>query len=860
VVGLVLVSHSRPLADALLPFLRDMSGEAVRIEIAAGTGDPDAEYGTDATAIASAIEVADDGDGVVVLLDVGSAVLSADTALEFIDPDLRERTRLVDAPFVEGAISAGVTASGGGSLDQVVRDARAALDQKRQALPGDMPASPSETSATATDPGVWDATTTVEVVNDHGLHARPAARFVRLALEYTGASDGATVQVRDLTNGNGPVDATSQSTVTTLGAVRGHRLQIDATGDNASNIVERLASLVASGFEDEDEPPSVSTDGTSPIPSATGAVPGQRADSPYTDTQMERALRGIAVQPGAAVAPAYVHQPAMPEIPDETTDDPEATWDRLSTVLDHVQGQMDNQRSRLIDTGHTDAADILGAQQLLLADPALRDRVRSSVFEDRHAAPGAWMNGVEAVIEAYASADDAYLSQRADDVRDVAVRVLHVLVDVPQEPIRGPETPHILISRRFRPSDIPELDGENVQAVVCAEGNATSHSAILLRGRGIAAVFDAGPDLLTVNNGDDIAVDALQGLVWMDPEDDVRDAVETVRREHAEAGRRARAAAHDPATTASGTEISVGANVSGPDDAKEASENGADGVGLLRTEFLFRDRTDAPDEDEQVSLLDRICTAVSPGTVTVRTLDVGGDKPLRYLPLPEEANPALGLRGIRALLREPELLRRQLRAVLRVADRHPVRLMVPMVATLEEIQKTRTLLDEARDQIRQSGGNGDAPLPLGTMIETPAAALTAHVLAEELDFFSIGTNDLTQYTMAADREHGDLAALTDALQPAVLRLIRDTAAAAREASIPVSVCGEMAADRLAVPILLGLGIRSLSVLPNRVPSVKALVRSLNDTECADLADEVLGASSAADVRRRVRDILPKETA
>jgi phosphocarrier protein FPr len=837
-----------------------MSGEAVRIKIAAGTGDPDAEYGTDATAIASAIEAADDGDGVVVLLDVGSAVLSADTALEFIDPDLRKRTRLVDAPFVEGAISAGVTASGGGSLDQVVRDARAALDQKRQAVPGDTASTSTVTSERGTDPGVWDATTTVEVINDHGLHARPAARFVRLALEYAGSSEGATIQVRDLTNGNGPVDATSQSTVTTLGAVRGHRLQIDATGENASDIVERLASLVASGFEDDGEMPGESTDGTPPMSSATGAAPDQRDDSAYSDAQMRQALRGIAVQPGAVVAPAYVHQAAMPDIPNETTDDPEATWDRLSAVLDHVREQMDDQRSRLIDTGHTDAADILGAQQLLLADPALRDRVRSNVFDDRYAAPRAWMNGVEAVIDAYASADDAYLSERADDVRDVAVRVLHVLVDVPQEPIRGPDAPHVLISRRFRPSEIPELDGENVQGVVCAEGNATSHSAILLRGRGIPAVFDAGPDLLTVANGDDIAMDALQGLVWVDPEDDVRHAVETVRREHAEADRRARAAAHDPATTNSGTEISVGANVSGPDDAQEASENGADGIGLLRTEFLFQDRTDPPDEDEQVSLLDRICTAVTPGTVTVRTLDVGGDKPLRYLPMPEEANPALGLRGIRALLRQPDLLRQQLCAVLRVADRHSVRLMVPMVATLEEIHKTRTLLEEARDQIRRLGGNGDVPLPLGTMIETPAAALTARVMAGELDFFSIGTNDLTQYTMAADREHGDLAALTDALQPAVLRLIHATATAAREASIPVSVCGEIAADRLAIPILVGLGIRSLSVLPNRVPAVKETVRSLNDAECADLADEVLEASSAADVRRRVREILPKESA
>lgn len=880
------MSHSRSLAQALIPLLREMSGDDVRIEIAAGAGDDGESFGTSAPDICTAIELADDGDGVVVLLDMGSAVMNAEMALDFLDGDVAERTRLLSAPFVEGAVSAGVAAGGHASIDQVVENTRTALQQKQEALPEHNQTTTDEAStdnapdeaSPEPDPHdttpVWDATADVEVVNQHGLHARPAAQFVRMALSHTQSQPEATVQISDLTNDSGPVDATSQSTVTTLGAVRGHTLRIQATGPGAEAAVTDLADLVASGFGEVNDAETTS-EAAAPTPkdSSTASVPSSPADeesdvaherdgdadaadsSTYPPEIQASGHRGISVQPGTALAPAHVHRPTLPTVPEDTTEDPSASWERLSSVLDAVSEKMEQERSRLQAQGHTDAADILGAQQLLLNDPALRNRAHANITEKHYDAPRAWMDAVDDVIQAYSSAEDTYLSQRADDVRDVAVRVLHVLVDVTPSAIEGPEADHVLITRRIRPSDVPTLDATRVRAVVCAEGNATSHSAILLRGRGIPTIFDAGPDVLGVNEGTPVAVDASEGLFWIAPDAETRKHVERVHARQQAAREKAEASAHKPADTTDGTRVTVSANISQISEAPTAEEYGADGVGLLRTEFLFAGREEPPRESDQLDALLQVSTAMDKKEITVRALDTGGDKPISYLPLPDESNPFLGLRGIRVLLRHPDLFRQQLRAVLRLVVDVNVRLMLPMVCTVDEIRQAKAVLADARAELENRGLSPTGKLPLGTMIETPASALSASTLAEEVDFFSIGTNDLAQYTMAADREHGGLGSLTDALHPPVLRLIRETAEAATTASIPVSVCGELAGDSSAVPILLGLGVTHLSMSPQHIPTVKALVRSLDVGDCQQLAAECLRADDAEAVRALSQEML-----
>jgi phosphoenolpyruvate-protein phosphotransferase len=361
------------------------------------------------------------------------------------------------------------------------------------------------------------------------------------------------------------------------------------------------------------------------------------------------------------------------------------------------------------------------------------------------------------------------------------------------------------------------------------------------------------PDVLAVDEGTPIGVDGETGLVWIRPSEEVVHHLGEQSRAYQERLQTARARAEEPAATADGTEIRVEANVSRLDDAATTGASGADGVGLLRTEFLFLDADDAPTEDEQVEVLTQIAERCGTGPITIRALDVGGDKPLRYLPLPPEDNPFLGLRGIRVLLRYPSLFKTQIRAILRVGARHTVRMLLPMVATPSEVRRTREMVEEVRRDLDEDGVEHADALPIGSMVETPASAVAAQTLAPHVDFFSIGTNDLTQYTMAADREHGDLGDLTSALQPPVLHLIRQTVDAAAEHDCSVSVCGEIAGDHDALPVLLGLGVRRLSVAPALVAEVKATIRDLRLTDCQSFAARALRADDARAVRTLARE-------
>jgi len=910
VVGIVLVSHSRALAQSLVPFLREMAGPEIRITIAAGIDEK--TFGTDATEIARSIRSADQGDGVIVFVDIGSAVMSAEMALDFLDEEIASRTVLSSAPLVEGAVSAAVAASGGASLSDVVEETGKGLHQKESALSdqnqGQQVAEPStagtvETSTSdATDraepnpsdgpphstpdastpnvstpnapapeePRTPDASARVQLVNEHGLHARPAARFVRSAAEFIrrrqpdeGEAADVFVQVVDETTGKGPVNATSLSEITTLGAGEGHTLLISAGGPESEAIIDQLVHLVESGFAQSHEATSAASTSTPPSPSpevvpASEMVPASEPASaetlPYDESLLDGSLSAVSVQTGIALAPAYVHRPRVPDIPQATAEDPAQEWSSLNDALDTVRRDMDVKRSSLVDDGQNDAADILGAQQLLLEDPALCDRARQLIYDETLTAASAWTDAVEHVIDTYTGTDDAYLSQRADDVRDVSARVIHALLEIPPTSIESPAHEHVLITPFIRPSDVPELDESVTRAVVSVEGSPFSHSAILLRGQGIPTLFHAPETVLTSPDQAVIGVDAFAGRLWLDPSPGVRNALQARAEAEQEREQAAQRHAQDPAETTNGTHIQISANVSNPSDVPLAQEKGADGIGLLRTEFLFSGMNEAPSEDEQFDTLLRATEAFQDRPITLRAMDVGGDKPLPYLPLPDEQNPFLGLRGIRVLLQHPEFFARQIRATLRLAAVRDLQFMVPMVTHPGEMQQVRTLVQRVRDDIDLDAGS--LHLPLGTMIETPASALLADRLVDDADFFSIGTNDLAQYTMAADREHGGLGDLTDALHPPVLRLIRHTVEAAQVKGRPVSVCGEIAADHEAVPILLGLGVRHLSMRPSQIPATKALVRTLDLDDCRSLAEDALAASDAVSVRTLSRQQVP----
>jgi multiphosphoryl transfer protein len=425
-------------------------------------------------------------------------------------------------------------------------------------------------------------------------------------------------------------------------------------------------------------------------------------------------------------------------------------------------------------------------------------------------------------------------------VLDVGRRVLSALGGGPTS---APTVTGIVIAGELTPADAAALDPAQVTGIATAHGTATAHAAILARALGLPAVVGIGDAVLGIEDGTTVLLDGDNGTLTLDPSADVqREATE--RRTRAEARRAAaRERAQETGATRDGTRIEVFANLGSAKEAARAVELGAEGVGLLRTEFLFLDRPELPTEDEQAETLGQIASALGGRPLVVRTLDAGADKPLPALPMPPEANPFLGVRGVRLTLERTEVFATQLRAILRVAAEHPVKVMLPMVATAEEIEAARAILAQAR-----ADTGVQAPVEFGIMVEIPAAALTAVHLAEHADFFSLGTNDLTQYTMAAERGNERLASLLTGPQPAVLRLVQETVAGARAHGRWVGVCGELAGDPPSAVLFAGLGVSELSMAPALVPEVKAALRGVDLSDAQAAARRALTADSAAAAR------------
>ena len=512
--------------------------------------------------------------------------------------------------------------------------------------------------------------------------------------------------------------------------------------------------------------------------------------------------------------------------------------DRLHHAVEQVRAQLAVKTARLQASGLMAEAGILEAQALMLDDPALVDGASELMAQGRPAddAVAATMAPFAEMLRA---SDDPVFQARAADVEDVVEqlrRALHGASDTPPPP----KQPSILVARDLAPSQTAGLDRALVLGFATEQGSATAHTAILARALGLPAVVGLAGLIDAVEDGQPVLLDGDAGTLVLNPSDEAVAAVRPVA---------VAASDSEPAVTRDGRRIEVGCNAAGVDDARRAAAAGADGIGLLRSEFLFLGSDRLPTEDEQVALLEEVTGAMGGRPVILRTLDVGADKPLPALPQPPEANPALGVRGLRLqLLRRPDVLLDQLRAALRVSARYPLRLMFPMVSTLDEVRAVKALLAQARRDVSAIAVDGTA-MHVGIMIEVPAAALGADVLAREVDFFSLGTNDLTQYLFAADRTNPEVASLADSLHPALLRVIDQVVKSARRRHRWVGVCGEIASDLWAVPLLVGLGVDELSVHPPLVATIKALVRRLDAAECAKAARAALKLDSGDAVRR-----------
>lgn len=824
-VGLVVVSHSRALAQAAVSLASEMLHDSpVRIAVAAGLDED--TLGTDAVAIKQAIEQVDGPAGVVVLMDLGSAVLSAELALELLeDPDARDRVVLSSGPLVEGLVVAAVAAAGGADRGEVAAEAQDALLGKAAQLrapeapspaPADKPGESSELVAEFT------------VLNQHGLHARPAARLV-------GALRGldAQVRLRNLSTGGRPLPARSLSRVATLGALRGHRVEVLASGRQAAQAVEQLLALAARQFGE-------------PLDELAEPVQGDRAQADRT--QADSAHHGdmesaqgqrhgpLPASPGIGIGPARLLSAAPPAAGPSQHGSPADEWRRVEAALATVRREIARYRALARQTGPQEAG-IFDAHLLLLEDEEVLADVQARLASGADAVT-AWADALAVVERQWSELPDPYLRARAEDVRAVRAQVLSALTGAAPLALSGPG---ILVAKELTPGQAAELDPAAVRGIVLAEGSPSSHAAILARSQGIPAVVAAGPGVLGLAEGTLLALDGGTGELVLDPPAATVDAFRRRAAELAAQQRKDRAAAGAPARTADGTRVEVAANLGSRADAVAAAADGADSAGLVRTEFLFLNREAAPDVEEQVAEYLAIAQALPGRRITLRTLDVGGDKPLSYLPMPAEDNPFLGHRGIRLSLDRRELLLTQLTAVCEVARQAPVSVMFPMVSTVAELRAARQVLDEAAGPDGLPDG-----LRVGVMVEVPAAALKIATFLPHLDFLSVGTNDLTQYTLAAERGNAAVAALSDPLDPGVLSLIRHICDAAGH--VPVAVCGEAAADPASVALLIGLGVRELSVSPRSVPSVKARVRELDLARCAALAKTALELEDAAAVR------------
>jgi phosphocarrier protein FPr len=548
------------------------------------------------------------------------------------------------------------------------------------------------------------------------------------------------------------------------------------------------------------------------------------------------------VSPGVAFGPLVRLARATPAVPEDEASDPQLEVERLREAL--------GEAAREIEAA-LGGADIVAAHLALLRDPAIVDRAFALIDGRRYNAAFAWQQAIEAAASVFQGLDDAYLRAREVDVRDVGDAVLRVLLGSGESALaEGP--PAVVVASDLAPSEAARLDATRVLGVIDRRGGPTSHAAILLRAAGIPAVAGAGT-LVPETGGTLVGLDGATGEVWVDPEAET--AAELARRqETSRAERRALSGRGGRVQLACGREIELWANVSGLGDARRAREAGAIGIGLLRTEMLFLDRREAPSEEEQADLLADIFAVFSGAPIVVRTLDAGGDKALPYLGLEAEANPYLGVRGVRLSLARPALFEAQLRAILVAGRGRDVRVMVPMIATAAEIEAARAALVRAHEALEARGAAHLWPVPVGIMVEVPAAALTATQLARHSDFFSIGTNDLTQYTLAAERGHPKLSALADPAHPAVLGLVRAVVEAGRAAARPVSVCGEAAADPIAAALLVGLGVMKLSMGAAALGAVHdALSRASfmglsRDVDEALTADDARGARAAVSRR------------
>lgn len=559
-------------------------------------------------------------------------------------------------------------------------------------------------------------------------------------------------------------------------------------------------------------------------------------------------LPGIAAAPGVAVGPTFHLRVMATTVEQRPVADSAAELARFAQARAQAREELTALREKVAATAGADEAFIFEAHLVFLEDPTLYQEIEAYCLEQQCNIEAAIAFVFDQYSAMFRQSDDAVFQSRAADLQDIKQRLLRILLSGSGDAATMPQQPCVILAREILPSDAAMFDRAQVLGFGTAEGGPTSHVAILARGLGLPAVVGLGTAILDLPDATSVIIDGTAGEVHVRPSETL---IATARvRARAEQAQRAKlqAAAQQQAVTRDNVRIEVVANVGSVKETVTALENGAEGVGLLRTEFLFVDRSAPPSEMEQLAQYRACAEALGPRPLIIRTLDIGADKPAPYVSTPAEGNPALGVRGVRLMRAMPDLLKTQLRAIWRIGPGHDVKVMFPMVTSIDEIHWLRQVIAEVEAEVRQEGHSIANRLDIGIMVEVPTLAMQAEQAIKLVDFLSIGTNDLTQYALAVDRTNAGVHYLSDALHPGVLRLIAQIGQAARAAGKWAGVCGELAGDPLAVPLLIGLGITELSMSPALIPAAKALIRQISLTEAQALAQHALTLETAQDVR------------
>jgi dihydroxyacetone kinase phosphotransfer subunit len=853
-VALVLVSHSAALAAGAAELAAQMA-PGVTI-LPAGGGD-DGGLGTSFTTITNALTEADGPAGTVVLYDLGSARLTTDTALEFLDPDAAARITIVDAPLAEGALAAAVTARSGAPRPEVAAAARQAAAPFLQPAPGPAPGTTTagvptpggetgpETAAATRVPATPAAVAhrTVAVRNRLGLHARPVAEMI-------GAVRGFDAQLHIGRAGEPPASLRSLLAVVALAIRGGDTAEITASGPDARAAADRVAALIESGFGEPAQPapgslqpgaaPARSKDPAAPSPPttpdppttpppgttftpATPATPSGPRAGASSGSSGGAGSRAPGAPPVPAPAGPWTATPGSPgraigpvvrlaglDVPDRAGAGTAAETGRLAAAVDAAAAAL------------AASGEPLGpAHAAVVRDPDLASAAHDAIGRGL-GAESAWWRATEEAAGRLAASGDELVAARAADVREAGAAVLAALgVAADRIPPDGLLLGAVLVAGELGPGEVTRVAERGGVAIVLSAGSVTAHAVLVARNLGLPLVLGAGPRAAELAPGTVLDVNGSTGELAADPQDLAARRAAVARQK---AGQdRLRAAAAGPVTFR-GRRILVEANIGSAAEARAAVAAGADGAGLLRTELLLPDQPALPGEDVQHALLSEIFAVFGDRPVTVRVLDPGGDKPLMALRLDPVRNGFLGIRGWRWLAAHPAVLRTQLRAICRAAPGHTIDVLAPMITVAAEARAFRAAVGAAADSLIADGIAHARPRRIGAMIEVPAAALAADEIAAEADFLSVGTNDLIAYTMAADRTLPGVAGLADPAATAVWRLLEQICAGAARHGRPVAVCGELAGDERFARRLAGVGVSGLSMAAGRIPAIKALLR------------------------------------